>query len=282
MSSRHFPMIETIEPPGGFRRFREGPVSRAFTLFLASAFLAASMPPTGLEGGARKLDDAELSEMRGKFIAPSGISYFGLALQSSWQSADGLTTIATVHFNMNFASGSLASATPQLLVGWTRSCAECGDPSMDLSTPNGVNTVVPEGLNSVSGVVQTQIINGTDNSVRNAMTIAVLQPGQALPGTPPGLTQITSSRSQEFSDGDVVQFILEPGQIALAMREANGSLVRQSVGSEMKQAAQHVLLNGNFNSVTNGMGITVGLSELAQSDRLQVESALSAMKGHGF
>lgn len=281
---RHNQHVIRLPGPAGWKLpvQRSRLLRRASVLFFTSTLLCANMPRTGLEDAGRKLDDSELSEMRGKFIAPSGISYFGLAIQSSWQSSDGVTTVATLLFNLTFAAGALGGASPQLLVGWSRSCADCGDAMMDVATPNGVNTVVPDGLNSVNGVVQTQIVNGTDNAVRNVMTISVLPAGQVVPSSTNGLTEVTSSKSESFSDGDIVRFIIEPGQIALAMSEADGDLVRQSVGSELNQAAQHVLLNSSFNSITNGMGITVGLSELQQADRMQIQSALSAMKGHGF
>ena len=263
-------------------RRRNRALYRTTALLAAAMFLGAAMPDTGLEGAGRKLDDSELSEMRGKFIAPSGISYFGMALQTTWQSSDGVTTMATILFNLSFAAGALGSATPQLLIGWTRSCEGCGDPAMDVTTPNGVNTVIPAGLDSVNGVVQSQILNGTDNNVQNAMTIAFVPADQVQPASGNGLTEVTSSSTENFADGDMVQFIIEPGQIALALSESDGDLVRQSVTSELGQAAQHVLLNSSFNSVTNVMGITVGITELQQADRMQVENALSAMKGHGF
>ncbi|MDT9598988.1 hypothetical protein [Sphingosinicella rhizophila] len=266
----------------GRRSRRSRLLLRAGTLFAASTFLCANVPATGLEVAGRKLDDSELSEMRGKYIAPDGISYFGLTLQTSWQSSDGVTTVATLVFDLSFASDSLGTATPKLYVGWSRACEECGDSAMDVSTPNGVDTVVPAGLNSVDGVVQTQIINGTDNTVRNAMTIEFGPADQISKPNAAGLTQVSSSKTENFSDGDVVKFILEPGQIALSMNETDGDFVRQSVGSELNQAAQHVLLNSSFNSITNGMAITVGMSELQHADRAQVQSALSAMKGNGF
>lgn len=276
----------TIRLPNGRVRRRATDRSRllrrASALFVASTLLGASMPPTGLEGAGRTLDDSELSEMRGKFVAPNGVSYFGLALQSSWQSSDGVTTVATLLFNLSFAAGALGGAKPQLLVGWSRNCEDCGDAAMDVASPKGVNAVVPDGLNSVNGVVQSQVLNGTDNSVRNSMTISVLPAGQTSPHSAAGLTEVTSSRSERFADGDIIRFILEPGQIALAISEADGDLVRQSVGSELNQAAQHVLLNSSFNSIDNALGITVGLSELQQADQMQVQSALSAMKGNQF
>jgi len=93
---------------------------------------------------------------------------------------------------------------------------------------------------------------------------------------------VSSGSTETFEDGDMLHFIMEPGQLALALSEGDGDLVKQSVSSDMNQAAQHVLLNSSFNSVNNVLGITVGLSELQQFDRLQVQNAISAMKGNGF
>lgn len=251
---------------------------RSLALALGATLLSAAAPPTGLENVGRKLVDSELSEMRGKFVAPEGVSYFGMALQTVWQSSDGMTTMATVLFNLTFGQGGSGDPTPKLYIGWTRS----GDPAMDVPTPSGVSTAIPAGFDSVNGVVQSQLINGADNSVRNSMTISVVNADEVNGQTSSGLTEVTSGRTENFEDGDTIQFILKPGEVALALKDTDGDLVRQGVSSDLNQASQHVLLNSNFNSVTNAMAITLGVSELQQTDRLQVENALSAMKGRGF
>jgi hypothetical protein len=227
----------------------------------------------------RKLDNSALGDMRGKFIAPGGVSFFGLELQSSWQSADGVTTFATVVFNLGFAGGLIENATPQLLIGWTRSCDNCGDPSLDVPAPAAT---VPAGLNSVSGIVQTQIISGTDNKVRNSLSIAGLPSGQVSPKGGAGLQEVTSGSTKTFSDGDKIQFVIAPGEIGLTMTDTGGDLIRQSVGSELNQASQHVILNSSFNAISNAMAITVGLGELQQADQIQVNNAIGVMKGRGF
>lgn len=262
-----------------FGRFCAGrTLRRSVALALGATLLSAAAPPTGLENVGRKLVDNELSEMRGKFVAPEGVSYFGMALQTVWQSSDGITTMATVLFNLTFAQGGSGDPTPKLYIGWTRS----GDPAMDVPTPSGVSTVIPAGFDSVNGVVQSQLINGTDNSVRNSMTIAVIPAGEVDSQGSGGLTEVTSSKTENFADGDTIQFVLRPGEVALALKDTDGDLVRQSVSSDLNQASQHVLLNSNFNSVTNAMAITLGVTELQQADRIQVQNALSTMKGRGF
>lgn len=251
---------------------------------------AAQLPQTGLEGLGTKISDEELGEMRGKFISPQGVAYFGVSLHTSWQGADGITTFATLLFTVDFARGGGQGTVPQLLVGWSRD----GDEAMDVTGFGAAaadsyvaisdNGVIPVGgLGSVNGAVQSNEIAGTDNRVHNAMSIAVVPVSAVSAPQTGGLTAITSTTSQSFADGDTVRFVLEPGQIALALSGQGGmDAVRQSLDSDLGQAAQHVLLNSNFNTVNNHFGITVGIDELRQIDRISVDSALAAMKGRGF
>lgn len=262
----------------------------AFALSALPLQCAAQLPETGLEGLGTKVSDEELGEMRGKFISREGIAYFGVSLHTSWQGADGITTFATLLFNVSFAGGNGQGSVPQLLIGWSRE----GDESMDVSGFGAAaadsyvaisgNTVIPVGgLGAVQGAVQSNEIAGTDNRVHNAMSIAVVPINAVSAPQTNGLTAVTSTTTQTFEDGDTVRFILEPGQIALALSGQGGTdAVRQSLDSDLGQAAQHVLLNSNFNTVNNHFGITVGIDELRQIDRISVDSALAAMKGRGF
>lgn len=261
----------------------------AFALASMPVQCAAQLPETGLEGFGTKVSDAELGEMRGKFISPAGVSYFGVSLHTSWQGADGITTFATLLFTVDFAGGGQGTV-PQLLIGWSRD----GDEAMDVTGFGAAaadsyvaisnNGIVPVGgLAGVNGAVQSNEIAGSDNRVHNAMTIAVVPIGAVSAPDTSGLSAVTSTTTQNFADGDTVQFILEPGQIALALSGQGGmDAVRQSLDSDLGQAAQHVLLNSNFNTVNNHFGITVGIDELRQIDRISVDSALAAMKGRGF
>lgn len=277
------------------------PAKKLWLLCLATSFpvLAGFAPPsTGIEGLGVKVPDAELAEMRGKFINSRGVSFFGLQLQTSWQGTDGVTTYATVLFSVDFASlaGQAQGAAPRLLVGWSRACDGCGDSAMDVTTfgPAAADDYVAidtsagglpvGGLSTVQGAVQSQNISGSDNRVRNDMQIAVV-PASALPTlkATEGLTEVTSSASETFSDGDAVHVLLGSNSLMLAMSSGQGpDAVRQGVDGVFSQAAQHVLLASDFNSIHNSIGITIGLNELMQADALRAQAALSAMKGRGF
>lgn len=276
------------------------PAKALAVLCLASSYpLLAGFAPlsTGIEGMGVKVPDAELAEMRGKFINADGVSFFGLQLQTSWQGTDGVTTYATVLFSVDFASlGAQAeSATPRLLVGWSRDCDGCGDPAMDVTTfgpaaqddyvaiDTGSGGLQVGGLGTVQGAVQSQNISGSDNQVRNDMQIAIV-PASSLPTLEAGgLTEVTGSASETFSDGDSVHVLLGSNSLTLAMSSGQGpDAVRQGIDGHFSQAAQHVLLASDFNSIHNNIGITVGLNELMQADAVRTQTALAAMKGRGF
>ncbi|MGH9551470.1 MAG: hypothetical protein ACRD3W_18940, partial [Terriglobales bacterium] len=152
---------------------------------------ASSATLSGLEGIGKPVSDETLGNMRGKFVVPSGITYFGVVMSSSWQGSDGITTAATLLFSVDFAAASTGSkyGTPQLMISWSRSCSDCSDDSMDVSAfgPSASNGYVALGgngssipvgsLGSVSGIVQSQQIMGSDNQSHNVINVEIVPAG---------------------------------------------------------------------------------------------------------
>jgi hypothetical protein len=253
---------------------------------------ALAEPVSGLEGLGKHVSDQELGNMRGKFVAPSGIAYFGIAMTSSWQGADGITTSANLLFSIDFAGSNSGQPMPHLMVSWSRECAECGDSSMDVSafgpsangsyvalTGNGAS--IPVGaLDSATGAVQTQQITGSDNQSRNAMTIEIV-PADSIVNNTTGMTPLTSTESQHFSDGDTLQFDYSNHGVGIVMTDQSGAL-RQGVNGDLGQLAQHMLISGNDIVASNNMNLTIGIDPNAAAHQLNVQNALSAMKGLGF
>jgi hypothetical protein len=268
----------------------------AFALIsVMAAGNAAAAPLSGLEGFGKPVSDEALGTMRGKFVAPSGITYFGIMMSSSWQDANGVTTSATLLFDIDFASAAAGSqqVTPQLMISWHRECLNCGDSSMDLAnfgqsasdgyvalTGNGGS--IPIGsLNTVTGVVQSQQIAGSDNQSRNMMTIEIVPAGSIKQDTT-GMTALTGNgETEHFEDGDTLQFNASDHQLGLSITDQNGA-IQQNVNGMLGQFAQHVLISGNDISASNTMDLMVGIDPNAAAQRLNVENALSAMKGMGF
>jgi hypothetical protein len=255
---------------------------------------AFAEPLSGIEGLGTPVSDQELGVMRGKFVAPSGIAYFGIAMSSSWQGNDGITTSATLLFSINFAGAASGQVTPQVMMSWSRDCASCGDSSMDVSgfgpsangsyvalAGNGVS--IPVGsLNSATGVVQTQQIAGSDNQSRNAMSIEIV-PASSIVNDTAGMTQLTANggETHQFSDGDTLQFTYSNHQLGLALTDQNGAL-QQNVSGGPGQVAQHLLISGDGIAANNNMNLMIGIDPAAAAQHLNIQNALSVMKGQGF
>ncbi len=221
----------------------------ACLLLLAGAVAApaCAAPLSGLEGIGTPVSDQTLDAMRGKFVAPEGVTYFGILMSSSWQGSDGITTSANFLLSIDFAAAAAGSSSgmPVVMVSWARQCTTCDDPSMDVSgfTPgaNGYVAIPVGGLNTVTGVVQDQQIAGSDNRSANVMSIVLVPSGSAVLNTS-GMTALApGQQSKTFTDGDTLQFSYSNQQLGLAMTDQNGAL-RQSVNGNLGQVAQDILI----------------------------------------
>ncbi len=289
MSGRH----QARRRAGRWGRARK--IGAAASLACYAAVLSGAGPPSsGLEGLGRVVEDGELADMRGKFVQPSGVHFFGIQMLQTWQGADGVTLQATLEFNVDFAgsAATAAGATPRLQVGWSRSCASCGDPSMDVHTPatpgpNGPVTLTqasdafPLGdYVTVNGLVQSQQIAGSDNNVRNVMRVDIV-PASATSHGPEGGADLDTSATHVLANGDAIHFVVARNELGMAITRG-GEMVRGGVGGPASQAAQEVILQSSFNAIRNEIGITLGVDDVGQLDRIGVSGAMSAMKGRGL
>ncbi len=256
-----------------------------------SAVRAAETLVSGLEAFGTPVEDEQLSAMRGKFVSPQGVTFFGLEMQTSWQTADGITTQAKLAINVDFAaSGGLNRNTvPQILISWNR---EKADGTMDVAkfgaaagsslvavTANGAIPV--GGLDTANGAVQSIQIAGADNAVRNSTTIAIVQASSARPDTS-GMTAVTGSSTQQFADGDKVAFIVGGNELGLVLTNGPSDKVSQSVSGNMNQLAQHVRLGSDFNAISNGIDLVIGYDTAADANRINAANAMAAIKNFGL
>lgn len=238
---------------------------------------------------SQPIPDAELDEIRGKFIRPDSISYFGISMLTSWQDESGITTIARLVFNVDFLNtGTDGNPVPQLMIGWLRE----GDPAMDVTESHSGYTplitaqqVLPVGdLDTTQGAAQANIIAGSDNSARNSMQIALVPTSQIEQLNESGLTAIDATSSFSFADGDQLEFRLGANEIGLALSGNNGGdNALQNIGGDFGRLLQQTMINSDGNTVLNNSAIIIGTDmATARFDAVRATEALSAMKGHGF
>lgn len=250
----------------------------------------AGMPPNILASLGAPLADEDLVEMRGKFISPDAVSYFGISMLTSWQDAQGVTTLARLAFNVDFLNGASGGiGTPRLMIGWVRDGG--GDPNMDIpGAPEGYVAgvgglqVMPIGaLDTLDGAGQVNVIAGADNSTSNSLRFAVVPRNSVPEMSYEGLSPISSTQSIAFEDGDQLQFSLSNNEIGLTMTGSNGlDSSLQSLGGSFGQFLQQIMIQSSGNSVLNNASITVGVDALQNFERVQVGGARMSMKGLGF
>lgn len=254
----------------------------------ASQATASDDPFAALDALGPAVADDELSDVRGKFIRPDSVSYFGISMVTSWQDATGITTVARLSFNVDFLTQENGVPLARLSIGWVRE----GDPAMDVTDNHAGYTpyliaqqVLPEGsLGSTQGAAQANIISGADNSALNGMQIALIprsEIGQLQTGQD---RSISESATHGFADGDQLQFLIGENELGLAMTGNGGTdSTLQTIGGDFGRALQQTVLNSDGNAVLNNTAIVIG-TDMASAPftAIRATEALSAMHGHGF
>lgn len=272
---------------------RRGALGRSIALVLIVSIAALGTAPahgadiaSGIEHIGVRLDDAQLANMRGKFVRPEGISYFGIMMTTSWQGSDGITTHANLLLKVDFVGGPGGLAAPQLLVGWTRD----GDPALDLGkfgpAAQAGYLVAASGSSDPlaaagSGAIQTTVIAGADNHAFNGLSIAVVPRASIGDQPSPGLSPITSGQSTQFSNGDQLRFDVQPGAVGVLVGNGDNN-AHQRIDSTLGLAAQAINIVGDHMSGSNLMLITIGTDSSAAFHTFQADQALAAHVMTGF
>ncbi len=265
------------------------------TLGLVGAACLSFASPTAAQNSLTQmaalgeaLPDSELADMHGKFVRQDNVSFFGITLLTSWQDVQGITTNARLVFNVDFLNlGSDGKPTPALMIGWQRD----GDPAMDVtdthsgyvpySTTANVHSV--GGIGTHQGAAQANVIAGANNFSRNNMGIAIV-PASAMPElSMSGLQAADGTTNLGFADGDQLQFLLGNNQIGIVMTGGQGlDSSLQSLGGNVGQMLQQTMLNTDGNSIFNSASIILAADNFGPQKGVNIDNALSAMKGHGY
>ena len=251
---------------------------------VVSTSAVAAPPVTGLGSAARLVSDEEMGEMRGRYIAPEQLNFLGIRMLTSWQTEDGNVLTASLEFEVDVNSGQF-DPNAQLWASWSGACADvdCDD---SLNIPN----TTPDGLNSVTGAVQTTEISGNGNDVVNLMSLRIGDYNADSVGFEGNATSeeiTTPVKEVSFANGFAVKF--EKGSNSLGMilqgpgpaAGADGQAIQGINGGAANQIAQNIQLMGDANAIHNSLDVFIGIDQLPAM-QLAVENALTTMKGWGF
>ena len=258
----------------------------ALTAPFALASATAAPPMTGLPENARVISDNELGDMRGRYIEAESVNFFGIQMVSMWQTGDGTVLTTSLEFEVDVNNGQFDD-NATLHANWSGTCADC-DSNLDI--PN----TIPDGLNTVSGAVQSTEISGDDNDVVNILNIrigdydadSVGYEGNDLSAELSTAGAATTAvKTVQLDNGFVVKFSKGDNSLGMILQgpggQAQGQAVQGVNDQVANQIAQHVQLMGNVNAIQNTLDVVIGVADL-QTNQLAVENALSSMKGWGF
>jgi len=243
--------------------------------WLAAACLAASLPTHATSVFKPiELKDQELSELRGRYVMPGRIVYFGVTMTSTWQNASG--DVLGARTSMQVQQNVIK---PQFYVSLIN---EKGDGS----TPTNGNGSISggAGLYSVQGVTQSVRTAGDGNSANNNVDINVKESGQA-PAMAANQGQVLNSGasiSGSNAAGNLTVSSVNGGvQLNIQANNNQGNSMQRIAGGGMLQA---VNLIGGGNQVQNLTQLNVVLRDnLPSAGRLDCNlDQLKSLRSIGY
>ena len=193
-----------------------------------------------------EISDAEMANLRGRYILPEGIVHFGVTMSTSWRNSSGAIIGSRVELSVN----SLAKAN--LTVSMIDGAGNGYSPSV------GTGQVIGgQGLNSVQGISQSVRTAGDYNSGENYVDVHISRS--------PGQTFSTEGQSwggpQQFqNEAGTVQVSSVNGGLQMQLEaNQNQGVASQSIGRG--GIAQQANIRGAMNQVHNLTSLNVAMRE---------------------
>ena len=224
----------------------------AISLCTSGAPAYAEFPDVGVFANAVEVDDSELEQMRGKFVSPGQITYFGVEMQTQWQTGSGEVLSAGMKMDINFAGEGRATPVVNLVPTVSIAAAPAKKDKIDFKTPvqpgltpGPDTTISSSGLSNITGVVQSIQAGGDNNQITNTldMNITIKSSSENNTTTPvtlsltPFSTQATTDNGSVALAGasengiQVYTYVPNQGEVIQRINGANagGGLIMQSV-----------------------------------------------------
>lgn len=210
------------------------------SLLLGSFEAQASNPFQPIE-----LSDAELAQLRGRYILPNNIISFGVTMSTLWQNSAGQVIGAQINLNIS------GQSQPNLTITSIQQNVASGS----TSSGNSGQVIGGAGLDAVNGIVQSVRAAGDLNVGRNDLRINLSHSGNATPAQ----GDAWQAGGYEFGNavGTVSIQALNGGlRIALQASDGQGFAQQQIGGGSL---AQHANISGSLNQVRNLAALDVAL-----------------------
>lgn len=213
------------------------------------------MPELSVFASARPVSDAQMSQMRGRFVMAGQVVQFGVQMVSSWASPGGETLTAGALTDVSFNSAGVPNVrfTPHLTISQSATPPRWG------GGPGGALTATGNGIANVRGVGQSVQVAGNFNDAGNSATISIgTEPIQG-PNVPGGSSNGGTS-TLVGPAGATVSSSLGGGAMNVNVSVPGVGRAMQTLGPD--SFIQEVQVSGNLQQVRNMTSIEIQLATL--------------------
>lgn len=258
------------------------------SLSFGSPAFAEDAPDWQIFEHAVELSDAELAEMRGRFVSPEGVMFFGVEMQSQWITRKGDVLEARMDFTVDFSKNQ--SNSPGIQIRPTINIVQTGSPGQPsaFKNPSQQEAVAPttiQGsgvLDRTTGVGQLIQVTGDKNRIINDLQMSVVG-ARDRPSDPPAASHgvnLPGTLSVASDSGATAAVMVENNALGVSLAIPGEGEIKQAIragdfGSGVLQQAQVMT---DFNQIHNTISITMGSNALRDASSVNAAAALSSLR----
>ncbi|WP_101926931.1 MULTISPECIES: hypothetical protein [Luteimonas] len=251
---------------------------RAIPLSLLAALLAvgaalpvhAQAPQTApaAGNGLREIPDAELGDMRGRYIVGDNrIAWFGVSMVSTWLTGSGQAVQGAMKMGFDVRGNTpVVSFTPSVTITeGAPALAATGDRAIDSA-----------GLANVDGLVQSIQVAGDANAARNGTTLTI-RDGDAPSASAQDIAPATAFAQ---SGGVTAQAGVDNGAARVLLQIAGQGATEQWIGANA--VGQSIRIAGDGQSVSNQLQLDLVRQALPSGQSIQQSVAQAIVMSRGI
>lgn len=232
----------------------------------------AELPEMSVFANAQEVSDDVLGETRGKFVSAGEIMTFGVKMVTEWITSTGEVINASGTLAVNMGNGSPSvSFQPSINVHQVQ-------PTTQVASSGNNIVSSGQGLENVSGVVQTIQVAGNTNGIGNTIGVSVRryeQSGNTSPGTS------TSNLNVTTPSGNTAGVALANNGLSVNVNVLNQGQAQQAIRSVSQgsgQVLQSVRLGGDLNQIRNMINLDIQTRNRAVSSTANTQHLISSLR----
>jgi len=218
--------------------------------------------------------DVELAMMRGRYVDGSQIVNFGVQMFTFWQTSAGDVIREGMEMSIDLNSARRFDFRPVMTISRlneTTGSVSHGD-NLQRASVNG------EGVENITGVAQSILVAGEENTVNNDVKIDITQGAGAGSGEG-GQSMTSGTMAFQGESGAVSSYTMDSNGIGfeIILPDDQGRVIQQiRSGKGLLQSAQ---LASSRNLIQNNIKLTLGTSEMGGGTGNNFVNTLQGIRG---